>query len=141
MYADHFQTVIDTSTEGSRAEMNFKNVKVRNLLICITIGIIYPIIAYTSSENNKMLALINSLFITGIVYIAIGVLYSFILHGDMDITEYFVLSKARTRSDGSKIPFEEFKKSKEENREGKFNYPLLVGILLVITAAILSLCY
>ena len=136
-----FVIITGEANKGKGLHMKFKNIKIKNLLTCLTIGAIYPIIAYRSAETNPRLALINALFIVGAVYIVIGLLYSFILHGDLDITEFFVTSRYRSRFSGETQSFEDFKRDKQNKREGNFNYPLLVGILMFAASVILTLIY
>ena len=120
--------------------MKFKNLKPRPLLICLVIGLIYPCIAFLTADN-QLLALINALLTSGLVFIVFGVLYSLILHGDFDITEYVATRWLHRKSQDYKKSYDKFKTDKKEGREDSFNYPLFAGILLVIASAVLTAFY
>ena len=117
--------------------MNFKNIRFSYLLANLIIAGLFPVYKLVSSKNSSLLDFINAITITGLFFLIFGILYSLVLHGSLDSTEY-VAKHALTRQ---KIKsFEDFKQDKEEEREGKFNYPLLVGILMLAIAIILTLC-
>lgn len=123
--------------KGDLGHMNFKNCRARDLLIHLGIAFLFPVYKYVSSTDSKLLYLINAATIVGMVFFVIGILYSFLLHGDLDVTEYFALTALKKNNK----PYDAFKKDKKEQREGRFNYPLLVGVLMVIISAILTLIY
>lgn len=120
--------------------MKFKNLKPKILLTCLGIGLIYPCIAYLTAEK-KFLSLINAVTINGLIFIVFGVIYSLVLHGDFDITEYVAMRWLHRNTQDYKKSYDKFKIDKNDARAGSFNYPLFAGILLLIAAAILSAIY
>lgn len=119
--------------------MNFKNIKLKDLLICLLVAFLYPIFKYVSSSGDKLLAFINASTIIGLVMVVLGLVNAMVLHGDFDITE-FVTRRAFFRKDTK--PYDAFKKDKKEQREGRFNAPLLVGLIMLALCAVLTVaCY
>lgn len=102
-----------------------------NFIICI----IYPIVK-TIVSDNKLLVLSDTLFIMSLVFIIGGIINSLILHGDFDITSFIA---RRSLSKDSNLTFEKYKKDKQDERKGSFNYPLLVGIIVLIISYIISI--
>lgn len=113
----------------------FANFKLKHFIANLAICVIYPIIkAFTS--DNKLLVLSDTLFIMSLVFIVAGVVTSFILHGDFDITSFIAKRSFKHDSD---FTFEKYKKEKQDERKGSFNYPLLVGIIVFIISYIISI--
>lgn len=110
--------------------------KIRNLLLCLLVSSLYPFYRYVSSAQDKLMDFINALTIVGLVLLILGVFNSLLLHGDFDITEYVT---KRTLFRKSMKPYKAFKQDKKEEREGRINYPLLSGIILLAVAAVLTL--
>lgn len=121
-----------------RCGMKFKNLKIKSLFLFLFVAFLYPIYKYISSGNDKLLDFINTATIIGMVFLVFGILNILVLHGDFDITEY-VAKRAMFRKDVK--PYKAFKEDKKEEREGRFNYPLLTGILMIAVAAVLTLLY
>ncbi len=119
-----------------RCDMQPKYQKIKNLLVCLLVSSLYPIYKYVSSANDKLMHFINAATIVGLVMLILGVLYSLMLHGDFDITEYVA---KRAMSKKQMKPYKAFKEDKKEEREGRINYPLFVGLILLAAAAILTL--
>lgn len=118
--------------------MKFKNIRLKDLLIHLCIAAVYPLFACYTADSNPLLRLINALTVVGLIYLVIGVFCSFSMHGDLDITEYFALRRVMHKTVKS---FENFKKDKTAQREGRFNYPLLLGIIMLAAAAVMALFF
>lgn len=118
--------------------MKFKNIVPSHLLAYLTVACLYPLYRVLSAETNKLLHLINSLTIVGGVFLILGVIASFVLHGDTDITA-FVLK--RTLFPKKTKDYDSYKQDREEERESSFNYPLFTGILMIAAAVILTFVY
>lgn len=118
--------------------MNLKNIKLKDLLICLLVAFLYPIFKYVSASGDKLLAFLDAATIIGLVMVVLGIVNAMVLHGDFDITE-FVTRRAFFRKDTK--PYDAFKKDKKEQREGRFNTPLLVGIVMLLICVILTLCF
>ncbi len=85
-----------------------------------------------------MLKLIDALTITGLVFLLISVFYTFVRHGDFDISEY--VTKRGVRK-GDVKPFSAFKEDKKESRKDIVNYPFCVAVLLLLAAGIMTAFY
>lgn len=115
--------------------MNFKNLKIKNLLLNLFICFLYPLFRLIVS-NNKMLALSDSCFILGLLLVLLGGVNILLIHGDLDITGYIA---NRAFNKDSTQDYKAFKKEREAKRKDSFNYPLLCGIILLLIAYIVSL--
>lgn len=113
----------------------FKNFKLNNFVTNFIICIIYPIIK-TIISDNKLIVLSDSLFIMSLIYIVFGVINSLILHGDFDITNYII---RRTSKANSNLTFDKFSKDIKDERKGSFNYPLFIGIFVLIISYIIAI--
>ncbi len=116
--------------------MRFRNLKIKRFVITLVIAFLYPLYKYVSSVHDPLLDFINAVTIIGIVFLVFGILNTLVLHGDFDITEY-VAKRAMFRK--STKPYKAFKEDKKEEREGRFNYPLLTGMVMIAVASILTL--
>ena len=110
--------------------MRFRSFSFKNFLLYLLAALIYPVYAYISAEQ-KMLKFIDALTITGLVFLLIGVIYTFIRHGDFDISEYVTRRSIRK---GNFKPFSAFRKD-------IVNYPFCVAVLLLLAAGIMTAFY
>lgn len=115
---------------------NFKNFKLKNFIGNFAFCVSYPIIKTIVSDGNKVLILSDTLFIMSLVFIVAGIVTSFILHGDFDITTFIA---KRTLSKNSNLTFEKFTKNKENERKGSFNYPFFAGIISFLISYIIAI--
>ncbi len=106
-------------------------------LYCLGVSLIYPLVVLVTSDK-KLLKLIDALTISGLIFLALGVVYSFISHGDFDIMEYV---SRRSADPETMKPFKAFQEDKKEKRKDSMNYPLLTGFLLLLVAGILTVCF
>lgn len=100
-------------------------------------SLLYPAYAWISS-GYSLLKLIDALTITGLVFLLISVFYTFVRHGDFDISEY--VTKRGVRK-GDVKPFSAFKEDKKERRKDIVNYPFCVAVLLLLAAGIMTAFY
>lgn len=114
--------------------MNFKNIKLKNLLVNLLITLIYPIVKLFIS-NNKIIAFSDSCFILGVLLSIVGTVNLLVIHGDLDITG-FILQRSLNKNTHD---YQTFKKDQDNKRKDSFNYPLLCGIILIIISYITSL--
>ena len=111
----------------------------------LVIALAYPVFRAFRAENNKLLAFTDALTIMSLVLLIVGVLYSMVLHGFFDVSNYFIqrgvrsfrFGRHRKELDQGKS-IEEFLRDAREKREDAFNYPLLVGILGILASIILA---
>ena len=115
--------------------MHFRDFRLRPFLTYLISASLYPLYAYLSAESHALLKLIDALTITGLVFLIIGIILSLVYHGDFDITEYVA---KRSLSKGNIKSFEAFSSDKKEGTAGKFNYPLFLGLIMIVVSAILG---
>lgn len=113
--------------------MNFKNIKLKYLLLNLFILLFYPCVKAYATKS--LLVLSDTCTIMGLVAIIFGVINSLFLHGDFDITGFV----AHRRFAQDKQDFDVYMKNQEEKRRGSFNYPLLCAFLLLLIAYLISL--
>lgn len=77
----------------------------------------------------------DTLFITSLVLLLLGVLFTFSRFGDFDITRYVF----RRGVDKNTKSYDEYKKDREYQRSETFNYPLFFGLIYLLTAGIIAL--
>lgn len=118
--------------------MKFKNIVPSQLIAFLFVACLYPLYRVLSAETNKLLQAINSFTIVGGVFLVLGIIASFILHGDTDVSSYVVkraLFPKKTK------PFESYRQDRKEERENSFNYPLFTGILMIAAAILMTFIY
>ena len=64
-----------------------------------------------------------------------GIIYTFILKGDFDISEYVFRRGSKNEQQQS---FTVYEADRKEKREALFNYPLFLGIFYFIITVIIS---
>ena len=106
-----------------------KNIKLSALLIQLFIALCYPAFCAYRAETNRFLAFSNALFIISLLLLLVGVIYSFVLHGDFDLSAYYLRRGLRPET---MKDYAEYKQDREEARAGDFNYPLFLGIVLIL---------
>lgn len=105
---------------------------IKSLSIGLMIVLLYPLTkAYTSV--NHIGAFSDSCLIIGLIMSLIGVFNSLRLHGDYDITTFIT---RWTVFKNKELTFDEYVNEKNKNREGIINYPLYIGIILIIFSII-----
>lgn len=117
--------------------MKLKNLRLTRFLLCFAVGLIWPAIQYFTAEGPKLVACLDGATISGLVLVAAGIIWSAVQHGDYDVTEYNMM-RVRQRRNPNMKSFETFKADRKQEREGNFNYPLFVGLLMLAICAIVS---
>ncbi len=115
--------------------MNFKNLKIKSLIIDLVICLLFPLVKAYTSDNNKLLIFSDTCFIIGLITLLFGVINSLVLHGDYDITS-FIMHRTIAKD---KQDYKAYKKDKEDKRKDSFNYPLICGIILLIISYLTAL--
>ena len=118
--------------------MKLKNLRLTGLLLCLAVGLIWPAIKYFTAEGAKLVAVLDAATVSGLVLVAAGIIWSAVQHGDYDVTEYNLM-RVRQRHNPNMKSFEAYKADRQQEREGSFNYPLFVGLLMLAISAVLSL--
>ncbi len=115
--------------------MHFRAFQLKVFIPYLLSAMLYPAYAYLSASSGQLLKLIDALTVTGLVFLILGLVYSLMIHGDFDISEYVA---RRSLNKGNIKPFRAFKDDKNEERKGKFNYPFFTGLLMLIVSYILA---
>ena len=71
----------------------------------------------------------------GLVLLIGGVVYSFVLHGDLDVSAFVLRRGIRS---GSPKTFDAHMADIKEKREEAFNYPLFIGLVYLAAAAVIA---
>ena len=114
--------------------MNFKNLKIKTLIINLLIALAYPVLKFVTSKN-RLLAFSDACVIIGLFLIVVGVATWLSLKGDFDITGY-ITNRALKKEDRD---FDIYMKDQIEKRKDSFNYPILCAIILFILSFITAL--
>lgn len=111
--------------------MNFKNIKIRQLITSLLVSLMYPV-ARAVTSKNPLVAFSDSALIIGLIGIILGVFTNGVLRGDYDITSFI----ANKRKFNNEISFAEYEVRQKEKRKDSFNYPLFIGILFLLLSFI-----
>lgn len=126
--------------------LNPKRIKLRPLIIHLIISLVYPMIRALIATDNRLMVFLDIVTIVGLILVIIGILYSMNLHGDFDISRYYLQRGLRSfklfapsRNDGTKQKQNpaEFLKECKEKRTDAFNYPLFLGIVYVLISVVI----
>ena len=113
-----------------------KNIRLRTLLSHIIVTLIYPAARALTTTGNRLQIFTDSMTIIALVLLIGGVIYSMVLHGDYDISGY-VLNRGIGK-DQKKKGFAAYRKDQKERREEAFNYPLFLGLVYLLAAAVIA---
>ncbi len=98
-----------------------------------------------TATDNRLLIFMNILTIVGLLLMVIGIIYSMNLHGDFDISRYYLKRGVRSFRMFAPPPSEEMKQKQNpaeyldecrKKREDAFNYPLFLGIIYVLISVV-----
>lgn len=112
-----------------------KKIKPRLLLIHQLITLGYPAVRAYVSPVNRLQIFTDAMTFIALMLLIGGVVYALALHGDFDISS-FVFKRGTRRED--KQSFQAFKEDLEQKRQEAFNYPLFLGIVYLIVAALIA---
>ena len=122
-----------------------KNIKPKPLIAHLIVTLAYPAVKAFTAADRKLLTFTNAVTIVGLILLVVGVIYSMNLHGDFDISRYylqrglrsfrFYAPRQKETLDTNQNPAE-FLNDLKEKRADAFNYPLFLGILYVIVSVV-----
>ena len=115
--------------------LRFRNLRLRPLLVHVIVTLVYPVFRALAAEKNRLLIFSDALTVTGLVMVIGGVIYALFLHGDFDISAYFLKRGVQREP---KQSFRAYLFDVYEKRESAFNYPLLVGLLYLAASAFIA---
>ena len=123
-----------------------KKIKPLTLIIHLAVTLAYPAVKAFTAADDRLMAFTNAMTIVGLILLIVGIIYSMNLHGDFDISRYYVQRGLRNfrfytprRQDllDSEQGPAEFLNDLREKRADAFNYPLFLGILYVLASVVI----
>ena len=113
----------------------FRKINPRVLITHVIITLGYPTVRAITAERDRLLLFTDATTIIAMVLLIGGIIYALALRGDFDISS-FVMRRGMKRNDT--INYVKYKEDQTKKREAAFNYPLVLGILYLIIAAIIA---
>ncbi|MBP3880541.1 MAG: DUF3899 domain-containing protein [Lachnospiraceae bacterium] len=113
----------------------FKKINPRVLITHVIITLGYPVVRAITAERAGLQLFTDAITIIAMVLLIGGILYGLVLRGDFDISS-FVMRRGMKRNET--INYGKYKEDQTKKREAAFNYPLFLGILYLIIAAIIA---
>ena len=104
----------------------------------LIITLAYPAVRGITAGSSGLTVFPDALTITGLVLIIGGIVYSFVLLGDFDISSFTVRRGIKHTDPEKPLDFTKYERDRREERERTFNYPLFLGIVYLIVAAVLA---
>lgn len=118
-----------------KLKKRFKNLKPQTLLTHALVTLLYPLARALMASSQRLLIFTDCLTIVAAILLIAGIVYSFYLHGDFDISSFVM---RRARSNAPKETFETYKANQTERREASFNYPLFLGVVYMAAALFIA---
>ena len=125
-----------------------KNIRPSMLISHLIITLVYPLAAALRAEQNRLLVFTDAMTIVSLLLVIVGIIYSLVLHGDFDVSNYYLQHSGRSIARrfavrrSAQMQQEEdiakFISDAREKREGAFNYPLFLGIVYLLAAVIIA---
>ena len=125
----------------------FKNIRPALLISHLVITLGYPAAKAFASPRNRLLIFTDAMTIVALILVILGILYAMVLHGDFDISSYYLQHGARSAryaftrrgaEEQEKKSIDEFILEAREKRENSFNYPLFLGIVYLIASLVIA---
>ena len=104
------------------------------LLAHVLVTLVYPAARALTAPQNKLLLFTDAMTIIAMVLLACGIVYALVLRGDFDISGFAFIRGLR----GGGKNYEAYRADRKEEREEAFNYPLFLGILYLLAAAVIA---
>ena len=124
-----------------------KNIRPALLISHIVITLSYPAVRAFNAPRNRLLIFTDAMTIVALILVILGILYAMVLHGDFDISSYYLQHGARSvryaftrrgAEEQEKKSIDEFILEAREKRENSFNYPLFLGIVYLIASLVIA---
>ena len=110
-----------------------KKPKIGALLAHVLLTLAYPAFRALRAPVSRLLIFTDTMTIIAMILVICGIIYALILKGDLDISG-FVFSRGL----GEGKSYRAWRADRKEEREEAFNYPLFLGILYLIAAAVIA---
>lgn len=112
----------------------FKNIRIGTLLIHLLVTLAYPVVKALMSSGQRLLIFTDILTIIAMALLIIGVICAAFIHGDFDISGFFIRRGIKKEEKG----FQAFEADMKEKREAVFNYPLFLGLVYLIVVLVIA---
>lgn len=112
--------------------MKLKNFKFSHFLPNFIISFAYPLARLLTGKEKAVVAFLDALTVIGLLNVLFGIINNLYLHGDFDISRYFMQKKLNK----SNVPFDKFIADEKAKEKDSFNYPLLIGLLFLIISLV-----
>lgn len=120
---------------GKAMFKNLKKIKTGPLLTHLIITLAYPAAKAFISSAHRLMIFTDAMTFVSLVLLAFGLLYSWYLHGDFDLSG-FLLKRGVQR--GAMQSYQDYIAEQKEKREEAFNYPLFLGLVYLAAAIIIA---
>ena len=126
---------------------HFKKLRPGVLITHVLITLGYPAVKASAAASSRLLVFTNALTVIGLILVILGVVYSMILHGDFDISSYYLQRGVRSlrrlfsrhaEEWSAQKSMADFLQDAREKREASFNYPLFLGLVYVLVSVVLA---
>ena len=104
------------------------------LLAHVLVTLVYPAARALTAPQNKLLLFTDAMTVIAMVMLVCGIVYALILRGDFDISGFAFIRGLR----GGGKNYDAYRANRKEEREEAFNYPLFLGILYLLAAAVIA---
>ncbi len=115
-----------------------KKIDPRTMMSHLIITLAYPIAKGITAEHNGLTVFTDAMTIIALILVIGGIIYSFILKGDLDISSFTFRRGLRHTDPEKPLDYRNYERDRREARKNAFNYPLFLGIVYLIAAAILA---
>lgn len=125
-----------------------KNIRPSLLLAHVIITLAYPAAKAFTAARNHLQIFTDAMTVIALILVILGIFYSMVLHGDFDVSSFYLqrgvkgltsrLFSGRGAMAEPKKDITEFLREAREGREESFNYPLFLGIVYLLAAAVIA---
>ena len=112
----------------------FKNIRVGTLLIHLVVTLAYPALKAYLTPGHRLQVFLDAMTIVALLLVAVGVIYASYLHGDYDISGFFIRRSVKKEEKN----FAAYEADMKEKREAVFNYPLFLGLAYLLVAVVIA---
>lgn len=123
-----------------------KKIKPSILIAQLIITLAYPAVRAFTGTGNRLLVFTDALTIVALVLLIVGIIYSMVLRGYLDISSYFMqrgirsfkFFERRSSEQSKNQSIGEFLQENRDRRADAFNYPLFLGVLYLIVTIVIA---
>ena len=112
----------------------FKNIRISTLLIHLVVTLAYPAVKAFLTPGHRLQVFLDVTTIVALLLVIVGVIYAAYIHGDFDISGFFIRRGAKMEEKN----FAAFEADMKEKREAVFNYPLFLGLVYLVVVIVIT---